>query len=132
MPPGSWSPRPGARGAHRGGVAVADDLAEAFGRLPRGRPSPEAHRPRTSSIVASYQHALERVMTAPQVKKPFVHPVTVIAKSRCSITRGMEAEGGRLAVGADVHMPEDTEWGQHEGALVDPDGNVLRFGSPID
>jgi uncharacterized glyoxalase superfamily protein PhnB len=28
-------------------------------------------------------------------------------------------------------MPEDTEWGQHEGALVDPDGNVLRFGSPM-
>jgi predicted enzyme related to lactoylglutathione lyase len=33
--------------------------------------------------------------------------------------------------GGEVHMPEDTEWGQHEGALVDPDGNVLRFGSPI-
>ena len=29
-------------------------------------------------------------------------------------------------------MPEDTEWGQHEGAVVDLDGNVLRFGSPID
>jgi hypothetical protein len=28
-------------------------------------------------------------------------------------------------------MPEDTEWGQREGALADPDGNVLRFGSPI-
>ena len=37
-----------------------------------------------------------------------------------------------LAVGAQVHMPEDTEWGQHEGTLVDPDGNILRFGSPID
>ena len=37
-----------------------------------------------------------------------------------------------LTVGAKVHMPEDTEWGQHEGAVVDPDGNVLRFGSPID
>jgi hypothetical protein len=36
------------------------------------------------------------------------------------------------AAGAEVHMPEDTEWGQHEGALVDPDGNVLRFGSPMD
>ena len=33
--------------------------------------------------------------------------------------------------GADVRMPEDTEWGKHEGALVDPDGNVIRFGSPI-
>ena len=26
---------------------------------------------------------------------------------------------------------EDTEWGQHEGAVVDPDGNVIRFGSPM-
>jgi hypothetical protein len=34
--------------------------------------------------------------------------------------------------GAEVHGPEDTEWGQHEGALVDVDGNVIRFGSPID
>jgi len=35
------------------------------------------------------------------------------------------------AAGVDVHAPEDTEWGQHEGAVVDPDGNVIRFGSPI-
>jgi predicted enzyme related to lactoylglutathione lyase len=35
------------------------------------------------------------------------------------------------AAGADVRTPEDTEWGQHEGALIDPDGNVIRFGSPI-
>jgi catechol 2,3-dioxygenase-like lactoylglutathione lyase family enzyme len=34
------------------------------------------------------------------------------------------------AAGAEVHGPQDTEWGQHEGALVDQDGNVLRFGSP--
>lgn len=40
------------------------------------------------------------------------------------------AEEWRSA-GADVHGPEDTEWGQHEGALVDPDGNVIRFGSPM-
>ena len=35
------------------------------------------------------------------------------------------------AAGAEVHGPEDTEWGQHEAALVDLDGNVIRFGSPI-
>ena len=35
------------------------------------------------------------------------------------------------AAGAEVHGPEDTEWGQHEAALVDPDGNVIRFGSPM-
>jgi len=27
--------------------------------------------------------------------------------------------------------PQDTAWGQHEGVLVDPDGNVTRFGSPM-
>jgi hypothetical protein len=35
------------------------------------------------------------------------------------------------AAGAEVHGPEDTEWGQHEGALVDIDGNVIRFGTPL-
>ena len=35
-----------------------------------------------------------------------------------------------LSAGAEVHPPQDTEWGQHEGAVVDPDGNVIRFGSP--
>ena len=36
-----------------------------------------------------------------------------------------------LAAGGNVRLPQDTEWGQHEGALVDPDGNVIRFGSPV-
>ncbi len=36
-----------------------------------------------------------------------------------------------LAAGGDVRLPQDTEWGQHAGALVDPDGNVIRFGSPV-
>jgi len=35
------------------------------------------------------------------------------------------------SAGLEVHSPQDTEWGQHEGAVVDPDGNVIRFGSPI-
>ena len=35
------------------------------------------------------------------------------------------------AGGVDVHPPEDTEWRMREGAVVDPDGNVIRFGSPI-
>ncbi len=29
-------------------------------------------------------------------------------------------------------MPEDTDWGQHEGGRVDLDGNIVRFGSPMD
>jgi hypothetical protein len=40
------------------------------------------------------------------------------------------AEAWRSA-GADVRPPEDTEWGQHEGVLIDLDGNMIRFGSPI-
>jgi catechol 2,3-dioxygenase-like lactoylglutathione lyase family enzyme len=35
------------------------------------------------------------------------------------------------AAGVEVHGPQDTAWGQHEGALVDPDNNVIRFGSPL-
>ena len=36
------------------------------------------------------------------------------------------------SVGGDVRFPEDTEWGQHEGVLTDPDGNIIRFGSPLE
>jgi predicted enzyme related to lactoylglutathione lyase len=35
------------------------------------------------------------------------------------------------AAGVAVQMPVDTEWHQHEGSVVDPDGNVIRFGSPV-
>jgi catechol 2,3-dioxygenase-like lactoylglutathione lyase family enzyme len=40
--------------------------------------------------------------------------------------------GAWRAAGGDVRLPQDTEWGQHEGVLVDPDGNMIRFGSPMD
>jgi catechol 2,3-dioxygenase-like lactoylglutathione lyase family enzyme len=36
-----------------------------------------------------------------------------------------------VAAGAEVGTPEDTPWGQHEGVLIDPDGNTIRFGSPM-
>jgi hypothetical protein len=35
------------------------------------------------------------------------------------------------SAGVTVNLPEDTEWGQREGAVVDPDDNVIRFGSPL-
>ena len=35
------------------------------------------------------------------------------------------------SAGAVVRAPVDTEWGKHEGVLVDPDGNVIRFGSAM-
>ena len=40
------------------------------------------------------------------------------------------AEEWRSA-GVEVHGPQDTEWGQYEGAVVDGDNNVIRFGSPM-
>ena len=27
--------------------------------------------------------------------------------------------------------PKDTDWGMHRGAHVEPDGNIIRFGSPV-
>ena len=33
--------------------------------------------------------------------------------------------------GVMVSGPEDYDYGQHEGFHVDPDGNKLRFGSPL-
>ena len=33
--------------------------------------------------------------------------------------------------GVTVSGPEDYDYGQHEGFHVDPDGNKLRFGSPL-
>jgi catechol 2,3-dioxygenase-like lactoylglutathione lyase family enzyme len=35
------------------------------------------------------------------------------------------------ARGIDVDGPRDEEYGRREGAVSDPDGNVIRFGSPI-
>jgi Glyoxalase/Bleomycin resistance protein/Dioxygenase superfamily len=45
-------------------------------------------------------------------------------------------DADRLAVewrsaGVEVSPPQDMEWGMHEGTVVDPDHNVIRFGSPI-
>ena len=33
--------------------------------------------------------------------------------------------------GADVRSPEDTPWAKREGVMIDPDGNIIRFGSPL-
>jgi catechol 2,3-dioxygenase-like lactoylglutathione lyase family enzyme len=35
------------------------------------------------------------------------------------------------SAGVSVNPPEDMPWGQREGVCIDPDGNVIRFGSPI-
>jgi hypothetical protein len=33
--------------------------------------------------------------------------------------------------GLQVVGPEDFDWGKHEGSHTDPDGNLIRFGSPV-
>jgi uncharacterized glyoxalase superfamily protein PhnB len=33
--------------------------------------------------------------------------------------------------GIDVDGPRDEDYGKREGQITDPDGNVIRFGSPI-
>jgi predicted enzyme related to lactoylglutathione lyase len=33
--------------------------------------------------------------------------------------------------GADVRSPQDTPWGRREGVMIDPDGNIIRFGSSL-
>ena len=40
------------------------------------------------------------------------------------------AEGWREA-GVDVSEPEEFDYGKREGKHVDPDGNIIRFGSPL-
>jgi len=35
------------------------------------------------------------------------------------------------AAGVDVVEPQDFPWGKHEGSHTDPDGNTIRFGSPL-
>lgn len=32
---------------------------------------------------------------------------------------------------AAIVEPQDVEWGKHEGSHKDPDGNLIRFGSPL-
>lgn len=41
------------------------------------------------------------------------------------------AQWQRAGVGGRLHAPQDTDYGLREGAHVDPDGNLLRFGSPL-
>ena len=43
----------------------------------------------------------------------------------------LHAAWGSAELGGRLHEPVDTDYGLREGAYVDPDGNLLRFGSPL-
>ena len=41
------------------------------------------------------------------------------------------AEWSRPGIGGETVRPSPADYGLREGAHTDPDGNVIRFGSPI-
>ena len=43
----------------------------------------------------------------------------------------LHAEWNSSGVEGRFHQPTDTDYGLREGAYVDPDGNLLRYGSPL-
>ncbi|WP_370326144.1 bleomycin resistance protein [Euzebya sp.] len=42
----------------------------------------------------------------------------------------LHAEWTAAGVAGQLHAPSETDYGLDEGAHVDPDGNLIRFGSP--
>jgi predicted enzyme related to lactoylglutathione lyase len=60
-----------------------------------------------------------------------VHSITGSASAYIWVDDADAVAATWTAAGVVVHPPVDTEWRQHEGAVVDPDGNVIRFGSPM-
>ncbi len=42
-----------------------------------------------------------------------------------------QVAGDWREAGIDVDGPRDEEYGKREGSVTDPDGNVIRFGSPL-
>lgn len=45
--------------------------------------------------------------------------------------KALYAEWRSAGASGKLHPPTDTDYGLCEGAYIDPDGNLLRFGSPI-
>jgi len=44
----------------------------------------------------------------------------------------LAAEWAAADTGGTTNTPADTEYGLREGAHIDPDGNLIRFGSPLE
>jgi catechol 2,3-dioxygenase-like lactoylglutathione lyase family enzyme len=62
------------------------------------------------------------------------HPVAPVGAVVYFVTRGVDALVARAsAAGLDPSFgPEDRPWGDREVYFRDPDGNVLRFGEPLE
>ena len=55
--------------------------------------------------------------------------VTVLSTSTAMKPTGWLKSGDRR--GSKCDGPRDEDYGKREGSVTDPDGNVIRFGSPI-
>ena len=57
-------------------------------------------------------------------------PTATACAAYCGWTTPTPLPPSGETAGVGVSRPVDTDWGQHEGSHTDPDGNLLRFGSP--
>ena len=55
--------------------------------------------------------------------------VTVLSTSTARTPTGWPRSGRQA--GIEVDGPRDEDYGKREGFVTDPDGNVIRFGSPL-
>ena len=64
---------------------------------------------------------------------PDVDPLTTLVSAYLYVedADALYAEWSGSGVAGRFHEPVDTDYGLREGAYVDPDGNLLRFGSPL-
>ncbi len=54
-----------------------------------------------------------------------------VASVYLHVTDATRLAGEWRRAGVEVDGPQDYDYGKREGSHVDPDGNVIRFGSPI-
>jgi uncharacterized glyoxalase superfamily protein PhnB len=57
---------------------------------------------------------------------------TVSVYLRVADADRLHAEWAAASVDGHLEAPTDTKYGLREGHHVDPDGNMIRFGSPMD
>ena len=55
-----------------------------------------------------------------------------VAYMHVSDADAVYAEWSRPDIKGSTEEPADMPWGMHEGVHRDPDGNVIRFGTPIE
>lgn len=62
-----------------------------------------------------------------------VDPTTTLVSAYLYVSDAdaVHAEWSGSGVAGRFHEPVDTDYGLREGAYVDPDGNLLRYGSPL-